>query len=253
MGEGRLPSTQSGARKPRYQQVADDLRAAITRGDFPAPDQFPTEAELCARFAVSRFTVREALRALQTEGLIARKRGSGTIIQPAAARGGALHQPLSNVGELLQYARDTRIDFSRMPDSTVPRKIAEQLPSAPAGRWTHFRGCRVSEVQGQLIALTDAFIHPELKDAADQVDISGATIFRQLEQLAGLRIATVTQDIQAVPATAEIAQQLKIARRSPCLRILRCYIDTTGRLFEISASHHPGDRFAYAMHIDVDG
>lgn len=244
----------TAARKPRYQQLADDLRAAILRGDFPAPDEFPTEAELCAKYGVSRFTVREALRALQTEGLIARKRGSGTIIQPAAARGGALHQPLSNVAELLQYARDTKIDYARLPDTVVPKQIAEQLPVAPEGKWTHFRGCRVSPSDGLPIALTDAFIHPELASYADAVDIStGTTIFRQLEQLAGVRIATVTQDIQAVPATIEIARQLKIARRAPCLRILRCYIDTDGRLFEISASHHPGHRFAYAMHIDVEG
>ena len=241
------------SRKPRYQQLADDLRTAIVRGDFPAPDGFPTEHELCARYSVSRFTVREALRALQNEGLISRKRGSGTLIQPATARGGALHQPLSNVGELLQYARDTRIDFSRMPATPMPKKIAEQLPTPPNGRWAHFRGCRVSPSEGAPIALTDAFIHPDLTNAAAQIDLGGATIFRQLEQLAGLRIATVTQDIQAVPATAEIAKALKIARRAPCLRILRCYIDTNGRLFEISASHHPGDRFAYAMHIDVDG
>jgi DNA-binding GntR family transcriptional regulator len=252
-GEEDLARLDPASRKPRYQQLADDLRTAITRGDFPASDGFPTEHELCARYSVSRFTVREALRALQSEGLISRKRGSGTIVQPATARGGALHQPLSNVGELLQYARDTRIDFTRLPDAAVPRKIAEQLPNAPTGRWTHFRGCRVSQSEGAPIAITDAFIHPELKAAAERVDIAGATIFRQLEQLAGLKITTVTQDIQAVPATAEIAQQLKIARRSPCLRILRCYIDTNGRLFEISASHHPGDRFAYAMHIDVDG
>jgi len=247
-----LARIDTAPRKPRYQQVADDLRAAITRGDFPAPDAFPTETELCARYSVSRFTVREALRALQTEGLISRRRGSGTIIQPAAARGGALHQPMSNVGELLQYARDTRIDFSRKPDAAVPRKIAEQLPSPPEGRWTHFSGCRVSPSERAPIALTDAYIHPDLAAEAAQVDLNGATIFRQIEQLAGIRIATVTQDIQAVPATAQIAEQLQIARRSPCLRILRCYVDTTGRLFEISASHHPGDRFAYAMHIDVE-
>jgi DNA-binding GntR family transcriptional regulator len=248
-----LSRIDTAARKPRYQQVSDDLRAAILRGDFAAPDEFPTEAELCARYGVSRFTVREALRALQAEGLIARKRGSGTIIQPAAARGGALHQPLSNVGELLQYARDSKIDYIRLPESAVPKTIAEQLPSPPFGKWTHFRGCRVSPADGLPIAIVNAFIHPDLAIAANQVDIStGTTIFRQLEQLANIRIATVTQDIQAVPATVEIARQLKIQRRAPCLRILRCYVDTTGRLFEISASHHPGDRFAYAMHIDVE-
>jgi GntR family transcriptional regulator len=92
------------AATPRYKELADELRREILRGDY-APDRFPTENALCKRYGVSRFTVREALRALQAEGLIARKRGSGTVIQPAVARGGALHQPLSNVGEILQYAR----------------------------------------------------------------------------------------------------------------------------------------------------
>ncbi|MHA4875136.1 GntR family transcriptional regulator, partial [Enterococcus faecium] len=78
------------ARKPRYLEVAEDLRAQIAAGAFPQAEQFPTEAVLCRTYGVSRFTVREALRTLQQEGLIQRRRGSGTVIQPAAARGGAL-------------------------------------------------------------------------------------------------------------------------------------------------------------------
>ena len=78
-------------------------------------------------------------------------------------------------------------------------------------------------------------------------------LFRQLERFGQLRIAQVTQDIQAVPADTHVAQALIIPRRAPCLRILRCYFDADERLFEISVSHHPGDRFAYAMHIEVGG
>jgi GntR family transcriptional regulator len=92
-------------RTPRYLQLAAALREAILTGDFAGGKQFPTETALCERFSVSRFTLREALRRMEAEGLIARPRGSGTTVQPAAAYGGALHQPLSNVGELLQYAR----------------------------------------------------------------------------------------------------------------------------------------------------
>ena len=47
---------------PRYLQVAAELRAEILSGKFAARDQFPTESELTQRYAVSRFTVREALR-----------------------------------------------------------------------------------------------------------------------------------------------------------------------------------------------
>ena len=73
------------------------------------------------------------------------------------------------------------------------------------------------------------------------------------DRLGGLRIAHITQYIQAYPATAAIAAALNVPRRSACLRILRCYVDEGGRAIEISASHHPGARFTYNMHIEVEG
>lgn len=242
----------SGGRKPRYQELAEDLRQGILRGDFPDPAQFPTESVLCTRYGVSRFTVREALRALQNEGLIQRKRGSGTVIQPASARGGALHQPLSNVGEILQYAQDTEYHFTPKGMVPLPKKLAVHTGVTPGSRWYHFRGLRTGRGRQEPIALTDAYINRDLEAAAREIQPSEATIFRQLERLSGVRIARVTQDIQAVPASGPVAAELGIPRRSACLRILRCYLDADGRVLEISASHHPGDRFAYSMHIEVD-
>jgi GntR family transcriptional regulator len=240
------------ARKPRYREMADDLRIAILNGAFP-PGEFPTESVLCIQYGVSRFTVREALRALQGEGLIARKRGSGTVVQPAAARGGALHQPLSNVAEILQYARDSRFKFERLAEGGLPKAIAEQIGVVAGGRWFRFRGLRMREGDAVPIALTDAYVHADLGDVIDRVKPNEETIFRQLERLAKIKLAGVTQDIQAVAAAADVAALLDVPRRSPCLRILRCFHDADGKLFEISASHHPGDRFAYAMHIEVEG
>lgn len=245
-------ATGNGSKKPRYQELAEDLRAGILRGDYPDPAHFPTESVLCSRYGVSRFTVREALRSLQTEGLIQRKRGSGTVIQPASARGGALHQPLSNVGEILQYARDTKYLFTAQGTTLLPKKLAAHIAEPVGGRWYHFRGLRTRQGAAEPIALTDAYIHPDLGDVAREIRPNEDTIFRQLERLSGVKIARVTQDIQAVPASGPVAAELGVPRRSPCLRIMRCYLDATGRILEISASHHPGDRFAYTMHIEVD-
>jgi GntR family transcriptional regulator len=238
---------------PRYLQVAAELRGEILSGKFAARDQFPTESELCQRYGVSRFTIREALRRLQNEGLIARKRGSGTTVQPAAARGGALHQPLSNVGEILQYAHDTRATYERAGRGALPRAVAEQIGEDCSGDWTCFRGLRRHEGDALPIAATDAYFHASLDKAIAALDLSAGTLFSQIELLAGVSVGRVTQDIQAVSAPTEIANALGIKRGAAVLRIMRCYHDPKGQLFEISVSHHPGDRFAYSMHIDVDG
>ena len=238
--------------RPRYVQLADEIRTAIYSGALTAGAHFPTESALCKAHGVSRFTVREALRRLEIEGLISRRRGSGTTIKAASARGGALHQPLSNVGEILQYARDTRNRYAASGTTKVPRRVVDCIEGKVEGEWLHFRGLRTREGEEKPIAAVDAYIHPSLASLADRLDPEGATLFRQVEQITGVAVARVTQDIQAVPASGEVALELGVPRRSACLRVLRCYYDVNDRLFEISVSHHPGDRFAYSMHIDVD-
>lgn len=239
-------------RTPRYKQLADELRAEIMTGVY-SEESFASESHLCKRYRVSRFTVREALRSLQMEGLIARRRGSGTVIQSAVARSGALHQPLSNVGEIEQYARDTEAKFELIGHARLPQRIAERLGIVAGDCWTRFNGMRTRGGSSETIATTDAYVHESLAEVAKLLVPDEETIFRQLERLAGVRIAGVTQDIQAVAATNEVAQRLGIPKRSPCLLILRCYKDAEGKILEISVNHHPGKRFTYSMHIEVDG
>lgn len=237
-------------RTPRYIELADQLRDDIARGEFPGG--FPTESALCTRFACSRFTVREALRTLSGEGLIERKRGSGTIVQPPSARGGALHQPLSNVEELLQYARDTRFDFARVADSGLPPAIEAAIGIEDGPRWIRFYGVRL-DAAGVPLAVTDAFVAERYEYAARSIEPERGAIFSQLQQTTDVKLASVTQDIQAIAATAAHAEALGLVVGDPVLRIIRCYLDADGRAFEISASYHPGVRFAYAMHVEVDG
>lgn len=60
---------------PAYASVADELRRRIVEGDYRAGDRLPSEVELGAEFAVSRSTVREALRSLASDHLVVTQRG----------------------------------------------------------------------------------------------------------------------------------------------------------------------------------
>ncbi|MEO7775228.1 MAG: GntR family transcriptional regulator [Steroidobacteraceae bacterium] len=237
--------------RPLYQQMATELREGILRGDYRDLKQFPTESVLCARYRVSRHTVREALRSLQIEGLIERTRGSGTTIQPASARGSSLYQ-LSSIAEILQYARDTKFAFTALGTAVLPKAIAAHVGVPSTERWFRFRGLRTRPGQPEPIALTDAYIRPDFSKIVDKITPNGAAIFRQLERLARVKVAHVTQDIRAVAASTPVAQELKVPRRSSCLHILRCYVGDDDRPLEISSSYHPGERFVYSMHIDLE-
>lgn len=66
-----------------YRQVADQLRMLIEQGEFAVGDRLPTERELALQLGVSRPTVREALIALEVDGRVRIRVGSGIYVLPA--------------------------------------------------------------------------------------------------------------------------------------------------------------------------
>jgi biotin operon repressor len=60
----------NGSRRLTPQEIADVLRERIRVGELRAGDRLPTQAELAEEFGVERGTVRQALRALQEDGLL---------------------------------------------------------------------------------------------------------------------------------------------------------------------------------------
>jgi len=68
-------------RKTRiYEEVVSQIHALIRDGRFKAGDQLPAERELAETFKVSRTSVREALRALESQGLIVSRTGMGNFV-----------------------------------------------------------------------------------------------------------------------------------------------------------------------------
>ncbi len=233
--------------EPRYAQVAADLRAAIAAGDFGEGAQLPTESTLCDRYGVSRFTVREALRRLQSEGLIRRRRGSGTVVDTI---GQVLRQPLSDVAELLQYAAGSVFNFDVLGPMVMGEAQAALLGAAPGSRWAHLSGIRTLSPGGPPVAVTDVYINADLAGHIPALQPGSQTLFEQLSASAGFQIGRIDQDIRAIAAGSREAAALAISRRAPVLQIVRVYRDASGRIVEISVSAHAGDRFAYSMHID---
>src|SRR5262245_43752038 len=76
------------SRNPLYLQVAESLREAIIAGALAPGDALPTERDLSESFGVSRASVREALRALQAQGLVS---STGSPSRTVVAEGAGEH------------------------------------------------------------------------------------------------------------------------------------------------------------------
>ena len=68
-----------------YRQIAEQLRGLIRAGEYPVGARLPPERDLAAQLGVSRPSVREALIALEVEGLVEVRMGSGIVRDRARA------------------------------------------------------------------------------------------------------------------------------------------------------------------------
>ena len=65
----------------KYTQIANDIRTQIVKGVLQANEQLPFEKDLCIKYDASKMTVKKALDILVAEGLIVKRRGSGTFVK----------------------------------------------------------------------------------------------------------------------------------------------------------------------------
>src|SRR5678816_3389979 len=83
------PVFRAVSRPTLYVEVAGQIRAAILDGTIPSGERLPSERELARQFRVSRASVREALRHLQAQGLLA-ARGRTSPLETAGSDEAAL-------------------------------------------------------------------------------------------------------------------------------------------------------------------
>jgi len=80
------PSTRRVTRQTAADQIIEQLRTQILTGALPVGAKLPTERELGLDFGVTSPTVREALRALNSMGLVEARQGSGAYVAPNLGR-----------------------------------------------------------------------------------------------------------------------------------------------------------------------
>ncbi len=229
---------------PLYAQIKHRLHIEITQGLYKPGDRLPSEAELMQIYGVSRITVRQALAALEVDGLVIRQHGKGSFVT----------EP--KIPHALERLSDFIEDMERagqVPSSKVIDLRHNLLDSAIA----HTLGLRADEpltqieqlrmANGKQVAIDKSWIPSHYGITISDLDLEHETIFRLLSTRYQLHAESGRYTLTAANATNDQAQWLDVAPGSALLRVERLLFVEGDQPFYLQHRFYRPDRIQYQI------
>lgn len=236
----------TGMNDPLYLQVARELKKEIVEGIHPVGSRLPTEDFLCERFAVSRFTVRQALSRLREDNLVASRKGSRTTVVPRRSADSYAHDVMS-INDLQVFASGARFAIESMEMVSIDEKLAARTGLASGQQWLLVCGLRQMEEAAFPFCWTEYYIHREFAAVGRLLERHTGPVFPLIEDLFGQSIEEVHLEISGVLISGGLAGRLKVAAGSAALEV-RCAFETSdGGTAQVSISTHPASRYRHSM------
>ena len=229
-----------------YVQVASALREEIVNGVYPVGSLLPTEGELCKRFSVSRYTVREALRLLREDRLVSSRQGSGTMVVPPRSEDSDIQQVMS-INDLVAVVSGTRFAIDGISMVSVDSKIAARTGLAAGEQWLNVHGYRRSEESDAPACRAEYFINRKFAAVGRLLQRHQGPIFPLIEDLFGVVIAEVQQQISATLLAGGPAAALGMKEGSAALEVRRVYKTAEGEIVQVTINTHPASLFQHSM------
>lgn len=238
--------TDAPATDHRYLQVARALRKEIIDGVYPVGSQLPTEYELCQRFSVSRYTVREALRRLREDNLVSSRPRAGTLVVPRVTTD-SYERDVMSINDLVAFASGARLEIESMKMVAIDDVTATRTGLSVGDDWLAVRGYRQAEEKLGPVCWTEYYINKEFAAVGRMLQRHTGPIFPVIEDLFGRTIVEVHQEISAVLITAELAAVLNVGIGSAALEVQRTYRTSDDEIAQVTINTHPSSRFRHSM------
>ena len=239
---------------PLYVQLLEALRGDIQSQRLAPQQQLPSERELCARYRVSRMTVRQALLELAREGLIYSRVGKGTFVSEPK-----IDQQLRTLTGFSQdmQARGRR-PTSRVLEARVVPADDEQAQAlrVPLSSETVVLS-RVRFADGTPLAVETVHLPHSLCPNILRHDFASESLYQVLEHEYGHHLTRAEQTIEAALATPRDIAILQLNSPASVLIMERWTYTSNGILIEHVHSTYRSDRYKFrsvlATHAELQG
>jgi GntR family transcriptional regulator len=232
---------------PKFLSVKMLLQARMVR-DMAPGDQLPAEGALQTDFNVSRATIQQAMRLLESEGWIRREQGRGTFYlgQPTPTMEQQTSELLQTLAERTQ---SVTVEVRHTGVQLPPRKVAQHLRIPPDQQVAYFE--RVGLMDGKPLLYIYTYLPMEygarlLEDPEAATNLSLAL---QLQRRFKVEVAEVEQTISAALADPTFAPALKVEVGAPVLEGERTYFSSKDQPLLFTRSFYRADRHRFVVRL----
>ncbi|AXA66995.1 GntR family transcriptional regulator [Pseudomonas oryzihabitans] len=242
-----MNSLSSDARLPLYQRLRDQLAEQIANNRWRPGEAIPTEAALSAEYQLSTGTVRKAIDALVSEGILERQQGRGTFIRRAQFQ-----------SSLFRFFRFQTVSGERqVPESRIlsiepvaaPSAVAQAL-ALPADALV-IRIVRVRLLDVKPVLAEEIWLPRQRFQALLEIDLSreGPLLYPIYEEVCGQVVASAEETLTAESVNDVHARLLQVPVNSPVIVIERLARDYAGSPLEWRRSRGHAEHFRYSVDI----
>lgn len=240
LGKGQ-PGPLAATGIPLWSQVKSALLTLITTEKLPEHARLPSEAELCEHFGVSRTVVREALNQLVFERVIYKLQGKGAFVSARRDEQDFLGSNIGFSGELHDKNRAVTRHILRQelrPPSDRARRLLQLQPDEEVVLDLD-RVLSVDEVPRILVYTSLVARHVP---GMEQVPMHNRSLYDTLSRQYGITMRRAERWLEAVVATPEQAQLLKVPKGAPLIAIESVSFMTGGLPMDYYTAFYRTDR-----------
>ncbi len=236
----KKPIRKNGA-VPMYVQVAEILDGAVKAREG-AHFALPSEGELSREFGVSRVTIRQALKQLETRGVIYSEHGRGYFSTAARMKGvSGFHSFTTEVRKLGATPGSALVAYEegRPLSPAFRRHLQTKGESGPDFIFLR----RVRSIDGDPVALEDVYLPAALYPSASRDRFEAGSLYAEMAASWGIVPAWTDALFEPAAATPEEAAHLEIEPGAPILTVWRVTVTDTDQAVEYVKSVYKGDGF----------
>jgi len=227
-----------------HARLRDALRADILEGRLRPGDKLASESEMQAEHGVSRITVRQALAALQADGLIVKLHGKGAFVSHSKAsqslnRLQGLHEAL---GSEAGTVSNRRLAWRQVKATAA---VAAQLQLRTGEPVYQLQTLRYLEREP--LSVNTSWLRPALGEKLGRVDFSRRDLIEVFEHEGGLAIGRAELEIGAGVARPADAKLLQIEAGAPVLEVQRIVYSDAGEPVHAETAVYRADTFRYRL------